>query len=722
MHAKPFAGKGAYRALATAAAGLALWACAAPSVPPRPDPADAAPVARRIPHLVSSPNGGRTDFYYWLRDDTRSHQDVLDHLRAENAYYERRMRALQAPIERIHGEITSRIAADDASVPVRERHCWYQTRYVGGAGYPRFVRRCGSETADEQLLLDEAALAAGHTYYHVRSRVVSPDERLLAYAEDTSGRYQCTIRIKDLASGETLQDEIRGTSGAIAWADDNRTLFYVENDPVTLATRRVRRHVLGTKAESDLTVYEEPDERYYVDLARTGDDRFIVIQLDSRTTSEARFIPANEPLASWRTLTPRESGLEYDVDHVDRQWIIRTNWNAPSFRVMQVADSDTGDRQHWREIVAARADTSIERVAVFKNHLALGERSEGLRRIRIVDRRDGHQFHVGFDGADYTATLGDNRVQDTEELRYDVTSLITPPSTYRLELRSGERTLLKQARVPGYDESAYANERIWIGARDGTRIPISLAYRKGLRLDGAAPLLQIGYGAYGVSSDPRFDPAYASLLDRGFVIAIAHVRGGGEMGSGWHDAGKLLNKRNTFDDFVDVTRALVAQRRVDGSSVFALGRSAGGLLMGAIANSAPGDYRAIAAGVPFVDVLTTMLDPSVPTMTNEYEEWGDPREKRYYDYLLSYSPYDNVGTHDYPALYVSTSLNDSQVQYYEPAKWVAKLRALKTDSRPLLFKIDMDGGHNGKSGRFGRYRETAEIYAFFLSQLKPSSH
>ncbi|MBO9664769.1 S9 family peptidase [Dokdonella sp.] len=717
MRANSLAAKHACRALALAAAGAALCACA----PPRVDSTDAAPVARKVPHVVSSPNGDRVDDYYWLRDDTRSRADVLGYLRAENAYYAHTMAPLQAQADRLYDEITSRIAAEDANVPVRERGCWYQTRYEGGAGYPRFVRRCGNETAAEELLLDEAALAAGHDYYHVRSRVVSPDERLLAYAEDTSGRYQCTIRIKDLGRGETLPDEIRGTSGAIAWADDNRTFFYVENDPVTLATRRVRRHVLGTSAAEDVTVYEEPDDRYYVDLARSGDDRFLVIQLDSRTTSEARYLPANAPLAPWRILAPRESGVEYDVDHVDGGWVVRTNWQAPNFRIVQVDDADAGDKRRWREVVAAQDGTTIERVAVFQNHLALGERGDGLRRLRIVDRRDGHQFHVGFDATDYTATLGDNRVQGTHELRYDVTSLTTPPSTYRLDMRSGERTLLEQARIPGYDAAAYEATRIRIDARDGTRIPVSLAYRKGLRLDGTAPLLQIGYGAYGVSSDPRFDPAYASLLDRGFVVAVAHVRGGGEMGNAWHDAGKLLHKQNTFDDFVDVTRALVAAGYADRAKVFATGRSAGGLLMGAIANQAPRDYRAIAAGVPFVDVLTTMLDPSVPTTTNEYEEWGDPREKRYYDALLSYSPYDNVRAQDYPALFVTTSLNDSQVQYYEPAKWVARLRARKTDSQPLLFKVDMDGGHNGKSGRFGRYRETAQMYAFFLDRLESSA-
>jgi len=678
----------------------------------------AAPVAARHAHDIVSAYGTRTDFYYWLRDDTRSQPAVLDYLAAENAYYERSMRPLRPLADTLYTEMTSRIGRDDSTLPVKIGHCWYQTRYSNGADYPQYLRRCGTADAPEQTLLDEAELARGHDYYHIRSTEISPNERLLVYAEDTTGRYQCTLRIKDLSSGATLADVIPGTSGSTVWADDNQTLFYVENDPTTLFTVRVRRHTLGTDPKSDPIVYAEADNRFSIDLARSGDNRFVLIRLASRETSEVRFLPATAPQTAPRILSPRESGVEYHADHIENRWVIHTNWKAANFRVLEADDAHFGDKSRWREIVAADDGVLIERFAVFKNFLALSERSDGLRRIRVVRRGDGSAFHVAPGWDDYAALLGDNPTQETDLLRYEYTSLVAPRTVCDLDMRSGRQTQCQQTPTPGYDPSRYVARRVWAIVRDGTRIPVSLTYRKDLRLDGSAPLLQLGYGAYGVSSDPKFDPAYPSLLDRGFVVAIAHVRGGAEMGSHWYEAGKLLNKKNSFDDFIDVTRFLVAQRYVSASKVFASGRSAGGLLAAAVANMAPREYRAIAAGVPFVDVLTTMLDASVPTTTDEYEEWGDPREKRYYDSILSYSPYDNVKPHDYPALYVTTSLNDSQVQYYEPAKWVAKLRATKTDSHPLLFKIDTAGSHNGKSGRFARYRETADMYAFFLGQLQ----
>lgn len=709
-----------FRSVVIGVASLVMASCAIAPPAITTKATDAAPIAARHVHAVTSPHGERTDFYYWLRDDTRSQPAVLDYLAAENAYYEKRMRPLRPLADKLYAEITSRIAPDDAALPVKLGPCWYQTRYTGKSEYPQFVRRCNAPDAAEQILLDETELARGHDYYHVRTTEVSPNARLLAYAEDTSGRYQCTIRIKDLATGVTLADEIPSTSGAMAWADDNRTLFYVENDPTTLTTVRVKRHMLGTDAKSDGVVYAEPDNRFYVEVARSGDNRYILIRLESREASETRFLPASGPWAAPRILRPREPKLEYYADHIGDRWVIRTNWNAPNFRVVEADDSRPRETSAWREIVPASDDVLIERVTLLRNYLVLGERSDGLRRIRVIPRDGRAAFHLAPDEDDYTAVLGDNPSQDTNVLRYEHTSLISPRTTCDMNLDNRQPVQCKQAPAPGYDPSNYVARRLWITARDGTKIPVSLAYRKGMRLDGSAPLLQLGYGAYGVSSDPKFDPAYASLLDRGFVVAIAHVRGGAEMGSAWYEAGKLLNKKNTFGDFIDVTRSLVAQRFASASKIFASGRSAGGLLMAVIANEASGDYRAIAASVPFVDVLTTMLDPSVPTTTNEYEEWGDPREKRYYDYILSYSPYDNVRAHAYPALYVTTSLNDSQVQYYEPAKWVAKLRATKTDSNPLLFKIDMNGSHNGNSGRFARYRETADLYAFFLDRLRSS--
>jgi len=702
-----------------AVVGAALLVSASCATAPNRQPTkttNGAPIAARHAHTVASPHGDRVDFYYWLRDDTRSQPAVLDYLAAENAYYERNMQPLRPLADALYTEMTSHIGRDDSTLPVKIRHCWYQTRYADGADYPQYLRRCGTPEAAEQMLLDEAELAHGHDYYHVRSTEISPNERLLAYAEDTSGRYQCTIRIKDLSSGTTLPDDIPGTSGSMVWADDNRTLFYVENDPSTLFTVRMKRHTLGADPKSDSVVYAEADNRFSIDLARSGDNRFVLIRLASRETSEVRFLPANAPQTAPRILLPRESGVEYHADHIDDRWVIHTNWKAPNFRMLEAEDAYFGDKSRWREIVPADDRVLIERMALFKNYLALGERSDGLRRIRIVRRSDSNTFYVAPGGEDYAALLGDNPEQDSDVLRYEYTSLVAPRTVCNLDMRSGRQTQCQKTPAPGYDPSRYVVRRVWAAARDGTRIPVSLIYRKDLRLDGSAPLLQLGYGAYGVSSDPKFDPAYPSLLDRGFVVAIAHVRGGSEMGSRWYDDGKLLNKKNSFNDFVDVTRFLVAQRYVSASKVFASGRSAGGLLMAAVANMAPREYRAIAAGVPFVDVLTTMLDASVPTTTDEYEEWGDPRDKRYYDAILAYSPYDNVKTQDYPALYVTTSLNDSQVQYYEPAKWVAKLRATKTDAHLLLFKIDMTGSHNGKSGRFARYRETADMYAFFLDQ------
>ncbi|MGH8121882.1 MAG: S9 family peptidase, partial [Rudaea sp.] len=536
-------------------------------------------------------------------------------------------------------------------------------------------------------------------------------------AEDTAGRFQYTIRIKDLASGKTLPDAIPDTPASMAWADDNRTLFYVENDPLTLLTVRVKKHTLGTDVKRDPVVYEERDHSYYMDVARSGDDKFIAISEDSTLSSEIRFIPASQPRARFKVLAPREHDLEYHADHIDRRWVIRTNWNAKNFRVMQVDDAAVGDKRRWREVVPMRNDVLIDRIALFKNYLVIGERSDGLQRIRIRPWRDGAETSVKSDEVDYTASIGDNREQDTDTLRYDYTSLVTPDTVYDLDMKTGQRMQKKRTAVLGYDPANYTAERVWATARDGTKVPVSLAWCKDFKRDGTAPLLQIGYGSYGSSSDPRFNPAYVSLLDRGFVIAIAHVRGGAEMGRAWYENGKLLKKKNTFTDFIDTTEFLVAQKYAAKDKVFAFGRSAGGMLMGAIANMAPQDYRGIFTQVPFVDVVTTMLDDSIPLTTNEFDEWGNPQDTIFYNYMLSYSPYDNVKAQNYPAMLVTTGLNDSQVQYYEPTKWVAKLRALKTDKNPLLFKVNMDAGHGGKSGRYSHYREIAEGYAFFIDQL-----
>jgi oligopeptidase B len=707
------------RALAlSASVALLLCACATQKPQSEAQPQPQPPVAPMHAYEVHSANGMRIDNYYWLRDDTRSKPEVLDYLNAENAYYAA-MTAHTKPLEdTLYTEIIGRIKQDDSTVPAKHKHYFYYTRFEEGKEYPIYARKHGSESAPEEIMLDGNALAAGHGFFQIAAEEISPNENLIAYAADTVGRRQFSVRIKDLSTGQTLPDEIKNTPASMAWADDNKTLFYVENDPITLLTVRVKKHVLGTDAANDPVVYEERDHSYYMGVGRTGDDKYIAIDEHSTLSSELRFIPASQPKAKFKVLAPREHDLEYHADHSGSRWIVRTNWQAKNFRVMQVDDARIGDKKNWRDVVPGRPDVFISGIQLFKNYLAIDERSDGLQRVLIKPWKGDKEYFIKSDDADYTATIGDNREQDTDTLRYNFSSLATPNSVYDLDMPSGARNLRKRDPVlGGYDSTNYVTERVWAPARDGTKIPVSLLYRKGFQKDGTAPLYQYGYGSYGISTDPRFSSPRISLVDRGFVYAIAHVRGGQEMGRAWYENGKLLHKQNTFTDFVDVTEYLVNQGYAAKDKVFAEGGSAGGLLMGAIANFAPQDYRGIAAHVPFVDVVTTMLDESIPLTTNEFDEWGNPKETAYYNYMLAYSPYDNVRAQAYPALLVTTGLWDSQVQYYEPSKWVAKLRATKTDKNPLLLKVNMEAGHGGKSGRFQRYREVAEEFAFILDQL-----
>jgi oligopeptidase B len=705
------------RVLALAAPIVLLAACSAPK--PAPPPAGPQPpVAAVHPFEVQSPNGVRIDDYYWLRDDTRSKPAVLDYLKAENAYYAAMTARTRALEDTLYAEIVGRIKQDDSTVPAKYKHYFYYTRFEPGGEYPVYARRKDSVDGTEQVMLDGNAMAQGHDFFQIGGREISPNEQLLAYGEDDSGRRQYTIRFKDLATGRILPDALPRTPAAMAWADDNKTVFYVENDPITLLAVRVKKHVLGTDPAKDPVVYEERDHSYYMDVRRSGDDKYILIDEQSTLSSELRFLPAGKPKAKFRVLAPREHDFEYHAEHIDRRWVIRTNWNAPNFRVMQVDDRHVGDRKAWREFVPGRKDVLIDRIAPFRGFLAIEEHSDGLRRVRIKPWRGAAETFVAADEPDYSASIGENLEQDTDALRYEYTSLITPHTIYDLDMRTGRRELKKRAPVlGGYDPANYVAERVWAVARDGTRIPVSLAYRKDFKRDRSAPLYQYGFGSYGVSIDPRFSSPRFSLIDRGFVYAIAHVRGGEEMGRSWYEDGKLLNKKNTFTDFIDVTEFLIKYGYAAKDKCFAEGGSAGGLLMGAVANMAPQDYRAIVAHVPFVDIVTTMLDDSIPLTTNEFDEWGNPQETIFYKYMLSYSPYDNVTAQAYPAMLVTAGLRDSQVQYYEPTKWVAKLRALKTDTNPLLLKINMDAGHGGKSGRFQRYREVAEEFAFIVDQL-----
>jgi oligopeptidase B len=680
-------------------------------------PLDKPPVAAVKPHVVESPNGSREDGYYWLRDDTRSNPEMLAYLRAENQWYAQYAARYAKLTEKMFAEIKGRIKQDDSTVPYRSHGYYYYARYDEGKEYAIYARRKGALDAAEQVMLDVNTMAAGHDFYVAAPAAMTRSQRLLAYFEDVTGRRQYVIRIKDLATGKILPDAIKGTNGDAAWADDDKTLFYVENDPETLRSCRVKRHRLGTEQSADVTVYDEKDTSFYTSIGKTGSEKFIFIHVHSTVSDEQSILAADDPDGKFRAFAPRQRDFHYDADHIAGRWVVRTDWDAPNYRLMQVADKDVGDRARWRDLVPHSPTVFINGFELFNRFLVLDERSEGLRRLRIQPWTDGkptgEPAYVLANEPAYAASLGMNPEQDSEVLRYNYTSLTTPTTTYDLNMKSGERKLMKQQPVlGGFDAANYVTERVWATVRDGTRVPASLVYRKGFKRDGTAPMLQYGYGSYGYSLDPAFQSSVLSLLDRGFVYAIAHVRGGEEMGRAWYENGKKLNKRNTFTDFIDVTEVLVKSGYAARDKVFADGRSAGGLLMGAVANMGGEHYRGIIAGVPFVDVMTTMLDESIPLTTNEFDEWGNPKQKEFYDYMLSYSPYDNVTAKAYPALMVTTGLHDSQVQYFEPAKWVAKLRATKTDQHPLIFKINMEAGHGGKSGRFTRLQEVAEEYAF----------
>jgi oligopeptidase B len=703
----------------TVANGLALAATLLPTftwsseMPDRPK----APVAAQQAHEVRSPHGVRVDEYYWLRDDTRKSPAMLAYLEAENAYKDAMLAHVKPLEEQLFAEITGRIKQDDGSVPYRRNGYWYYWRYERGEEYPIHARKAGTLEAPEQVMLDLDELARGHDFYDVADYEVSPDNRLIAYAEDTVGRRQYTLRFKDLASGRSLPDAIPNVEAAIAWTADSRSVIYIEKDPRTLLGNVVRRHVLGTDPAADPVLHREEDESFYVDVGTTKDGRYLCIHLLSTVSSEQRCALASDPRLEFRPILPRERDHEYHADHHDGRWIIRSNWQAPNFRIMEAPVGVAHDRRQWRELIGHRDDAFVHGFSVFRGFLAVEERSGGLRKVRIRPWAGGEDRWIASDEPAYRAALGDNEEVDSQVLRYTYTSLTTPTRTYDYDVGTGRRTLLKELPVlGGFDATNYVTEYRWAPARDGEKVPVALVYRKGFRRDGSAPLLQYGYGSYGSSSDPVFGSAQLSLLDRGFVYAIAQVRGGQELGRRWYDAGRLLNKKNSFNDFVDVTRFLVKEGYADPKRVFARGGSAGGLLMGAVVNQAPQDYAGIVAHVPFVDVVTTMMDESIPLTTNEYDEWGNPADKRYYDYMLSYSPYDNVERKAYPAMLVTTGLWDSQVQYFEPAKWVARLRRLNTGDAPLLFRVDMEAGHGGKSGRFQRYHELAEEYAFLLDR------
>ncbi len=690
-------------------AGVVLLTSCAPTEP-------VAPVVEKIPHELEAHGDVRIDDYYWLRE--RSNPEVLAYLEAENTY----TAAVMAPTEELQAELfkelTNRIQPDDSTVPALFDGYYYCKRYEKDLEYPIHCRREGSLEAPEEIILDVNQVAEGHDFCSVRGVAVSPDTRLLAWAVDTVGRRKYTIRVTDLETGEALTDVIPEVTGNLVWANDNRTLFYARQDPETLRSYQIYRHRLGTQPSEDVLVYEETDPIFSVSVWKTRSERYIFIQSEQTLASEFRFLDADDPTGELRMIAPRERDVEYSVSHVGDRFIIRTNLDAENFRLMEAPVANPG-RENWRELIPGRDDVFLQGVEVFSDFMVVTERRDGLRHLRIIPWDGGEEYEIEFDEPAYVTWVDENEEMETTTLRFGYSSLNTPESIYDLDLLTHERRLMKREQVRGgFDPVNYVVDRLWAPARDGVQVPISLVYRTGVALDGSNPLLLYAYGSYGSSMESWFKPAVVSLLDRGFVYAIAHVRGGQELGRLWYEDGKLLHKKNTFTDFIDCGQYLVEEGYTAPERLFAMGGSAGGLLMGAVSNMAPELFAGIIADVPWVDVVTTMLDEDIPLTTSEFDEWGDPNQREYYDYMLSYSPYDNVEAKAYPAMLVLTALEDSQVQYFEPAKWVAKLRAMKTGDNPLLLKTEMAAaGHGGVTGRFKRYHETALKYAFMLEVL-----
>ena len=672
----------------------------------------APPSAKVAPKELVEHGHVRVDDYYWLKD--REHPEVKAYLDAENGYLAAVMRHTEPLLEKLYQEITGRIDPSDEEVPYREGGYFYYYRYQPGGEYRIVCRRKGSMEAPEEVLLDGNEMAKGHDFFSLAGPVPSPKHDVIAFAADVVGRRFFTIRFKDLGTGALLGDTIPDVTPNLAWANDNRTVFYVKQNPETLRWYRVYRHLLGTDPAQDTLVYEEADETFSVYVGKTKSKQYLVLFSRHTLATEARILEADHPQGEFRVFEPRQEGHEYSIAHRGDRFYVRTNLQAKNFRLMETPVAATGIG-NWTEVIAHREDVYLDEFEVFKDHLVVSERKDGLIQMRVIPWSGGGEHYLEFDEPVYSAWVDRNPEFDSQLLRYGYTSLATPESIYDYDLVTREKTLKKRERIlGGFDPAHYRTERLYARARDGVAVPISVVYRTDLKRDGSSPLLLYGYGSYGYSTDASFKSPVLSLLDRGFVYAIAHVRGGQELGRGWYEHGKLLEKKNTFTDFIDCALHLVQQRYTRPDRLFAEGGSAGGLLMGAVTNLRPDLFKGVISHVPFVDVVTTMLDSSIPLTTAEYDEWGDPGDKRYYEYMLSYSPYDNLEKKAYPNLLVTTSLQDSQVQYWEPAKYVAKLRALKTDGNRLLLKTDMQAGHGGKSGRFKRHRDTALGFAFML--------
>ena len=672
------------------------------------------PVAEKIEKKLTKHGHTRIDNYYWLNE--RENPKVVDYLTAENEYTDEMMKHTKKFQEKLYEEIIGRIKQTDISVPYKDNGYFYYRNYEEGKEYPIYARKEGTLEADEEIMLDVNQMAEGHDYYHVTGLSVSPNNELLAYGVDEVSRRKYTIHFKNLKTGEIAEDAIPNTTGGAIWANDNKTVFYTKKD-TTLRAYKVFKHVLGTDPSTDVEIYHEADNTFSCYVFKSKSKKYIFIGSFHTLSSEFRYLKADDPNGKFRIFQKREKDHEYGVAHVGNTFYVRTNYKAKNFRLMKTGERRTGKR-YWKNVIPHRDDVLLQGVEVFNDYLAVSERKNGLRQLRIMNLKDKKEHYLDFGEAAYLAYPTSNYEVETNVVRYNYTSLTTPNSTFDYNMDTREKTLLKQEEVLGdFDPANYQTERLYAPANDGTKIPISLVYRKGIEKDGTNPCLLYGYGSYGASMEATFRSYRLSLLDRGFVYAIAHIRGGQEMGRYWYEDGKLLNKKNTFTDFIDCAGFLIAENYTNSEKLFAQGGSAGGLLMGAVVNMAPTTFKGVIAAVPFVDVITTMLDESIPLTTGEYDEWGNPNVKEYYDYILTYSPYDNVEAKDYPAMLVTTGLHDSQVQYWEPAKWVAKLREMKTDDNMLLLFTQMEAGHGGASGRFERYKETALEFAFIMNLL-----
>jgi len=687
---------------------ITAMSCAGPSGRQELTP----PLAEQIEKQLILHGDTRLDPFYWMND--RENPAVIRYLQEENAYREAMMAHISGLQKDLFDEMRGRIKEDDSSAPYFSNGYYYYTRYETGQEYPIYCRKKGSLDAEEEVLLDVNVLAEPHPYFRVGGFDVSLDNRLLAFTVDTVGRRRYTIMVKDLVGGDITPSAISEASGDVAWAADNATLFFTSIDPNTLRYERINRYHVHSGGAPEEVYYEEDDTYYYIGVSRSKDDRFLMIYSNSTLSNETRILEADNPTGSFRVFQPRQRDLRYTVYPYNNKFFVLTNDKALNFRLMETPLTTTA-KSNWREVIAHRDDVLLEGIELFNDFLVVQERSRGLQQMRVRQQSTGAEHYLEFAEEAYAAGISVNREMDAQVLRYSYTSLTTPASTYDYDMISRQHTLIKQQEVlGGFNADNYETSRRYVPARDGVEVPLTILYRKGMQQNGNNPLLIYGYGSYGSSTNPRFNSNAISLLDRGFIYAIAHVRGGQDLGRQWYEEGKLLNKKNTFYDFIDCAQYLVDEKYTNPSLLFASGGSAGGLLVGAVANMAPELFKGIIAAVPFVDVVTTMLDETIPLTTAEWDEWGNPKDREYYDYMLSYSPYDNVVEQDYPNLYVTSGLHDSQVQYWEPTKWTAKLRIHNTGESVILLDTNMEAGHGGASGRFRRLEEITRQYAFML--------